>query len=115
MSATTLPPLRSTSNSEATPAPKQNIQFVDVSSGSKPVSSNPKPLKDTIHPNELRDEPPKKIWMSNGKVRQYIPKESVAILKKWLYDHIYQPYPSEEEKLSLAAQTNLTEEQVKMI
>ena len=133
-----LPPMRPiASNSEAKPAPKlrpilpkATIEFVDVANG--PVqtvtnlpaqtvqtvssgSSAPKEMKDAIHPSELKDGPPRTIWMSNGKVRKYIPKESVAILKKWLYEHIYQPYPSDEEKLTLATQTNLTEEQVKSV
>jgi len=38
--------------------------------------------------------------------------EVIAVLKKWLHDHWNEPYPSQEEKAMLAAQTNLTLEQI---
>eukprot|EP00741_Cyanophora_paradoxa_P016564 tig00020927_g15994.t1 len=50
---------------------------------------------------------PKKV----GK-RSNLPKSGVQILKQWLFDHFLHPYPTEEEKVQLAAQTNLGVQQV---
>jgi len=46
------------------------------------------------------------------KRRGNLPKSSTNLLKKWLFDHLFHPYPSEEEKSSLSLQTGLSANQI---
>jgi len=49
---------------------------------------------------------------NNKKRRGNLPKASTNILKKWLYDHLYHPYPTEEEKKMLESRTGMTLNQI---
>ncbi|XP_069115100.1 homeobox protein PKNOX1-like [Argopecten irradians] len=40
--------------------------------------------------------------------RGVLPKSATQIMKSWLFQHIVHPYPTEDEKRQIAAQTNLT-------
>lgn len=49
---------------------------------------------------------------SNKRRRGNLPKAVTAILRDWLSRHKKHPYPTEEEKASLAAETNLNLNQI---
>jgi hypothetical protein len=49
---------------------------------------------------------------SRKKRRGNLPKAATTILKKWLYDHLLHPYPTEEEKSALSVQTGLSLSQI---
>jgi hypothetical protein len=46
------------------------------------------------------------------KRRGNLPKVATNLLKKWLYDHLLHPYPSDEEKSALEMQTGLSMNQI---
>jgi len=46
------------------------------------------------------------------KRRGNLPKPATNLLKKWLFDHLYHPYPLEEEKAMLSSQTGLSLNQI---
>jgi len=62
------------------------------------------PRKDPTHILSPFDE--------HKKRRGNLPKTATNILKKWLFDHLFHPYPTEEEKSALAQQTGLTMNQI---
>lgn len=56
----------------------------------------------------ITDAKPKRAVTRRGN----LPRDSVALLKKWFYEHRANPYPSEEEKRALMSQTRLTSTQL---
>lgn len=40
--------------------------------------------------------------------RGILPKQATSIMRSWLFQHIVHPYPTEDEKRAISAQTNLT-------
>lgn len=45
--------------------------------------------------------------------RGVLPKHATGVMRSWLFQHLVHPYPTEDEKRHIAAQTNLTLLQVK--
>ncbi|XP_051985834.1 homeobox protein TGIF2 [Xyrauchen texanus] len=50
--------------------------------------------------------------ISKRRRRGNLPKESVQVLRDWLYEHRFNAYPSEVEKLTLSGQTQLSVSQI---
>eukprot|EP01118_Nematostelium_gracile_P005319 TRINITY_DN1675_c0_g1_i2.p1 TRINITY_DN1675_c0_g1~~TRINITY_DN1675_c0_g1_i2.p1 ORF type:complete len:227 (-),score=73.97 TRINITY_DN1675_c0_g1_i2:152-832(-) len=51
-------------------------------------------------------------YVVHKKRRGNLPKAATNILKKWLFDHLFHPYPTEEEKANLSNQTSLSLNQI---
>lgn len=51
---------------------------------------------------------------SKRQKRGILPKHATSVMRAWLFQHLVHPYPTEDEKRAIAAQTNLTLLQVKI-
>jgi len=58
------------------------------------------------------DESSEQNYASHKSRRGNLPKAATNILKKWLFDHLFHPYPTEDEKNSLSLQCGLTLNQI---
>lgn len=52
---------------------------------------------------------------SKRQKRGILPKQATSVMRAWLFQHLVHPYPTEDEKRAIAAQTNLTLLQVWII
>ena len=55
------------------------------------------------------------IESMDSQKRKKIPYKAVSVLKQWLFDHMQDPYPSNQVKEELAKQTNLNFKQVSQL
>ncbi|KAE8576499.1 hypothetical protein XENTR_v10004215 [Xenopus tropicalis] len=64
----------------------------------------------SLHTDSGEDEGSSELDISGAKRKRRgnLPKDAVKILRDWLFEHRFNAYPSEQEKLSLSGQTNLT-------
>jgi len=75
---------------------------------------SPDRLSDSIL-DEVRRDPTNMLsshFEDAKKRRGNLPKAATGVLKKWLFDHLFHPYPTEEEKSVLGQQTGLTMNQI---
>lgn len=68
----------------------------------------------TSDENDHKSMSPSKEPLERKK-RGTLPKESVTLLTQWLYDHRYNAYPSESEKIELSKQAKLSLLQVRFV
>ena len=78
---------------------RQNGVFLPVSAMNFPEAQV---IASPLHP----------MSRSSKKRRSKLPEYSTSVLKKWLFEHWFHPYPAEEEKAILCNQTNLTLNQI---
>jgi len=82
----------------------------DYSDCYSPPPPRRSPSSPTAGRNNKRNTPsPLKVRPSQvQRTHRGLPKEATDLLKGWLLEHVYKPYPTEDEKLKLISQTGLT-------
>ncbi|KTF86012.1 hypothetical protein cypCar_00042779 [Cyprinus carpio] len=74
--------------------------------------SDSDPCEDDTYPLNLSTSSRRSGSAAKRRRRGNLPKESVQVLREWLYEHRFNAYPSEQEKLSLSGQTHLSVSQI---
>ncbi|XP_059481803.1 homeobox protein PKNOX1-like isoform X2 [Neocloeon triangulifer] len=63
-------------------------------------------------PGSMDEEDDSFLGVGSGKSKKpkrgVLPKHATSIMRSWLFQHLVHPYPTEDEKRQIAAQTNLT-------
>ncbi|XP_055322412.1 homeobox protein PKNOX1-like isoform X1 [Sitodiplosis mosellana] len=61
--------------------------------------------------DSINDDLSSNVSNTSGSKRQkrgILPKQATSVMRAWLFQHLVHPYPTEDEKRAIAAQTNLT-------
>ncbi|KAG1934157.1 homeobox protein TGIF2 isoform X2 [Pimephales promelas] len=74
--------------------------------------SDSDPCEDDGYPLNLSTNGRRSGSSAKRRRRGNLPKEAVQVLRDWLYEHRFNAYPSEQEKLSLSGQTHLSVSQI---
>ncbi|CAM4619879.1 unnamed protein product [Leuciscus chuanchicus] len=74
--------------------------------------SDSDPCEDDGYPLNLSTSGRRSGSSAKRRRRGNLPKEAVQVLRDWLYEHRFNAYPSEQEKLSLSGQTHLSVSQI---
>jgi len=84
--------------------------FVSGSDDDVDYEEGPKPEKRDSIPAILESKTVSDASDSkyNSRKRGKLPNSSTSVLKKWILQHWFHPYPSEEEKSTLCSETHLT-------
>ncbi|XP_076255882.1 homeobox protein PKNOX2-like isoform X2 [Rhynchophorus ferrugineus] len=119
------PPLQPTPGVPAQPSPVPPVAENLVVHGSTPLSQigahlcvpNTAPPSDSSGPLSPAPTTPggsnddcDSDFSRGGKKqkRGVLPKHATSVMRSWLFQHLVHPYPTEDEKRHIAAQTNLT-------
>ncbi|KFB51764.1 homeobox protein pknox1 [Anopheles sinensis] len=81
-----------------------------VSPNSLNIASSLSPCGSSDELDSELDSPGGDGDSSSGKrqKRGILPKHATSVMRAWLFQHLVHPYPTEDEKRAIAAQTNLT-------
>ncbi|XP_051568556.1 homeobox protein TGIF2-like isoform X2 [Myxocyprinus asiaticus] len=74
--------------------------------------SDSDPCEDDSYPLNLSTCSRRAGAIGKRRRRGNLPKESVQVLRDWLYEHRFNAYPSEVEKMTLSSQTHLSVSQI---